>query len=524
MIRRVPTSPLRRPSLPRGARRRLVLGAVVAVAVPLAGCGGGSGGGGGRDDADPAAQAPASSAFYGEVTVRPEGGLKASVDALAKKVTGTDDAGARIVSLLDGSLGDGTNFKDDIDPWLGKKLGVVVTGLQDPRHPDYAIIADASDTKKALASLRRGAQVDERTYEGISYLYNRKLDQAAVTGGDTLSVGTEPAVKAIIAVQKGGDSLAASDKLKQARASVTGDALGFFYLDPASTIDLVASASPLLGSQAGALKGLLGSRGGAVGAALTATPNALRLQAAVGGKTVAGAAHDAADTVAALPAGSVLAAGFGDIGALAKTGVAQLSQLGGIYSTVIGQFKTITGLDLQQDVLSWMGKGGLFVQAKSLANLGGALVVDSSSPQKTRTFIATARRLVGQFGGRTQPFSGGGATGFTVRIPSFPLPVIVASGGHKFLVAIGESAVAEALKPTAALGDDPRFKATAAQLGARPAAYVDLKSIVDVLGLAAGSDPTFQLVRPYLASLTALAAGTQTAGSTRRSSVVVGVK
>lgn len=524
MMRRVPT---RLPSphpLPRGARR-LALGALVAVAVPLAGCGGGSGGGGGRDDADPATRAPAASAFYGEVTVRPEGGLKASVEALAKKVAGTDDPGGKIVSLIDSSLSDdGGSFKDDIDPWLGKKVGVVVTGLQDPRHPDYAIIADATDTKKALGSLRDGAKVDDRKYNGVAYLYNRDLDQAAVAGGDTLSVGTEPAIKAIIDVQKGGDSLAASDKLKQARRSVTGDALGFFYLDPASTIDLLASASPLLGSQAGALKGLLGPAGGALGAALTATPNALRLQAAVGSKTAAGAAQDAAGTVAAFPAGSVLAAGFGDIGALAKAGVAQLSQLGGIYSTVIGQFKTITGLDLQQDVLSWMGKGGLFVQAKSLAQLGGALVVDSSSPAKTRAFVSSARDLVEQFGGRTQPFDAAGAKGFTVAIPSFPFPVIVASGGDKFLVAIGESAVSEALKPTGALADDAQFKATAAQLGARPAVYVDLKSIVDVLGLAVGSDPTFQLIKPYLASLTALAAGTEAAGGTRRSSVVVGVK
>jgi hypothetical protein len=517
-----------RPPLPRPARR-LALGALVAVALPIAGCGGG-GGGGGKADADPAAQAPASSAFYGEVTVRPDGDLRASVLTLAKKIAGSDDPGAKIVGLVDGALEeDGASFKDDIDPWLGKRVGVAITGLRDPSHPDYAIIIDATDTDKAVKALKKGEKhIDDRKYKGVSYLYNRDVEEAAVTGGDTLSVGTEAAIKAIIDVQKGGESLAKSAKLERARASISGDPLGFFYLDPTSVIDLVASASPVIGSQAGAIKSLLGPDADALAAALTATPNAIRLQAAVDSKTAAGAVDAAADTVAAFPEGAVVAAGFGNIGSLAKAAVAQLDQLGGIYGAVLAQFKTITGLDLQQDVLSWMGRGGLFLQAKGVADIGGALVVDTSSEQRTEDFIASARKLVEQVGAgaglELRSYSGAGAKGFQVGIPGFPFPVIVATGGGKFVVAIGESSVADALKPTGALADDPQFKATAAQLGAKPAVYVNLKSIVEFLGLALGSDPTFQLAKPYLASLTALAAGTEKSGSTRRGSVVVGVK
>jgi hypothetical protein len=524
----VSTRLLSRPPLPRGMRR-LALGAVVAVALPIAGCGGG-GGGGGKADADPAAQAPAGSAFYGEVTVRPEGELKASVLTLAKKVAGSDDPGAKIVGLIDGALdGDGANFKDDIDPWLGKRVGVAVTGLQDPSHPDYAIIIDATDTGKALKSLKKGEKhLDDRKYKGVSYVFNRDVNEAAVTGGDTLSVGTEPAIKAIIDVQKGAESLAKSAKLKRSRASISGDPLGFFYLDPASVIDLVASASPVIGSQAGALKSLLGPGADALAAALTATPNAVRVQAAVDSKAAAGAVDAAADTVATLPQGAALAVGFGNIGSLAKAAVSQLGQLGGVYSAVLGQFKTFTGLDLQQDVLSWMGRGGLFLQAKGLTDIGGALVVDTSSERKTAAFIASARQLVEQFGAgaglQLKSYSGSGAKGFQIAIPGFPFPVIVATGGGKFVVAIGESSVADALKPTGALADDAQFKATAAQLGAKPAVYVNLKSIVDFLGLALGSEPTFQLAKPYLSSLTALAAGTEKSGSTRRASLVVGVK
>jgi hypothetical protein len=521
--------PLLTPTRPRRARR-LAAGALVALAVPLAGCGSG-GGGGGNSDVDPASVVPASAAFYGEVTVRPEGDLKASVETLAKKIAQNDDPGGELVKQIDAGLKDqNLTFKDDIDPWLGKKAAVAITGLKDPQHPDYAIVIAATDTGKALDALKKDEKgLVERTYKDVKYTFNAKQQQAAAGVGDTLVVATEASLKSIIDVDKGGASLAKSDKLAKARKGVTSDGLGFFYVDPVSVIDLLASSSPALGSQAGPLKSLLGGdKASAIGAALTAAADSIRLETAVDGQAAATAADEAAATTAGLPAGSVAAAGFGSIASRAEKGVAQLQQLGGIYATVLAQFKTITGLDLEQDVLSWMGKGGLFVRAKGLADIGGALVVDTSDAKKSAAFIDSARGLISQFGAssglRVSSFSGQGAKGFQLKAAQFPFPIIVATGAGKFVIAVGDSSVREALKPTTTLGDDPRFKATATQLGAKPALYVDLQAIIGFANLAAGSDPGYQKAKKYLQAFTALAAGSEHSGGTTKSRVVVGVK
>lgn len=516
-----------RPVLSRRSRLALA-GAVVALAVPVAGCGGGSSSSGGKSDADPAAVVPAAAAFYGEVTVRPTGDLKTNVESLAKKVTGVADPSQKLVALLDRSLSrSGRTFAKDIDPWLGDKVGVAVTGLRGS-NPDYAIVLDATDTDKGIATLKKsGKKVIERSYKGVRYLYNATAQQAAVAAKDTISIGTETAIRAVIDVDKGAPALADSTNLTKARENADAGALGFFYVDPAGILDLATSSSPLLGSQASSLKGLLGTAT-PLTATLTAQPDALRLQTSVQSTKAAKASGEAADTVAALPDGSVLALGFGSIGGPASQGVAQVQQLGGLFAGVLGQFTAITGLDLQRDVLSWMGKGGLFVRAKGLADIGGALVVDTSSEQKTRAFIASARRLITQFGGsqglKVTPFSASGAKGFQLKISQLPFPIIVATGAGKFVVAVGTSSLAEALKPTGKLGDDPQFKTTAAQLGTRPVFYVDLKSLLGFAQLVLGGNATFKQAEQYLTNVTALAAGSEVSGKTVKGTLVVGVK
>jgi hypothetical protein len=504
--------------------------AVLALALPVAGCGGGSGGGDGG--ADPASVVPARAALYAEVTVRPEGDQAAAVDTLAKKIAGTDDLGAVIVKQLDKSLKkDGSSFQKDIEPWLGDKVAVAITGLRGTQDPDYAVVVAAKDTEKALESLKKGEKgLVERKYKDTTYTWNAKQQQAAAGVGDTLVIATEPAMKAVIDVKKGGDALADSDKLEKARKSVTSDRLGFLYADPAAIIDLAAASNAALGSQAGQLKSLLGGKdASAIGAALIAAADAIRVETAVDGQPKTGAPDGAAaKALAGLPAGSVAAFGLGPIGSQAQKGVDQLQQLGGVYASVLSQFRTITGLDLEQDVLSWMGDGGLFVRAKGLADIGGALVVDTSSEEKSAAFITTIRQLVTQFGGgsgvQVSSYRGSGTKGISLQIEQLPFPIIIATGSGKFVVAVGESAVREALQPTGTLADDAQFKATAAKLGTAPSVYVDLQAILGFADLAAKGDPSYTQARKYLQAFTALAAGSKRTGDTTKSSLVVGVK
>jgi hypothetical protein len=524
----VPVLPVLSPRPARG--RRLAAAAVLALALPAAGCGGsGSGGDGG---ADPASVVPARAALYAEVTVRPEGDQAAAVDTLAKKIAGTDDLGAVIVEQLDKGLKkDGSSFKEDIEPWLGDKVAVTITGLRDPQKPDYAIVVAAKDTKKALASLKKGEKgLVERKYKDTSYTWNAEQQQAAAGVGDTLVIATEPALKSVIDVKQGGDALAGSDNHAKARKSVTSDRLGFLYVDPAALIDLAASSNPTLGAQAGQLKSLLGgAKASGIGAAVIAAADAIRVETVVDGQSGTAAPDgEAAKALAGLPSGSVAAIGLGQIGSQAQKGVDQLQQLGGVYASVVGQFKAITGLDLQQDVLSWMGNGGLFVRAKGLADIGGALVVDTSSEEKSSAFITSVERLITRFGGssgvRVSAYRGSGTKGIRLQIERLPFPIVITTGAGKFAIAVGEGSLREALKPTSTLGDDAQFKATAAKLGVAPSVYVDLQAILGFADLAAKGDTGYADARRYLQAFTAVAAGAKRTGDTTKSSIVVGVK
>ncbi|MCL2769312.1 MAG: hypothetical protein FWD42_04295, partial [Solirubrobacterales bacterium] len=119
MTRSIPLSRARR------ATSALAL-AASAVALPLAGCGSKPS----NDNVDPASAVPASAALYAEATVRPEGALKENTDAAARALTGTREPVRSVVHSLEasGALGH-YSFARDIEPWLGKRIGVFLTKL-----------------------------------------------------------------------------------------------------------------------------------------------------------------------------------------------------------------------------------------------------------------------------------------------------------------------------------------------------------------------------------------------------------
>ena len=109
--------------------RTITLPCLLLIALALAACGGG----GGAADADPAKAVPAGTAIYFEGVVRPEGDQKDDVLDAAGKVLRTDDPEAKIRELLDKAFKDSenpdTSYEKDIEPWLGQKAGVWVSGV-----------------------------------------------------------------------------------------------------------------------------------------------------------------------------------------------------------------------------------------------------------------------------------------------------------------------------------------------------------------------------------------------------------
>src|SRR5688572_27185718 len=117
-------------------------GLAVLAALALAGC---DVGGDGGDGGDPATIAPADAALYADAVVRPEGDQKERANAFLSKALDDDDPGARIERLIDRGFkdsGEDATFADDIEPWLGERAAVFVTGYEDDPP---AVVAVSSD-------------------------------------------------------------------------------------------------------------------------------------------------------------------------------------------------------------------------------------------------------------------------------------------------------------------------------------------------------------------------------------------
>lgn len=514
--------------------RRLATAALASLAlVSLAGCGS-------SDDAAPASAgssdlaelAPASSMAYGQASFDLSGDQKKAVDAFSSKVLKQGDPAVAIQRAYDKDKGSGA-FDREIRPWVGDEAAFVVTGATSTSSdPDLAIIADAKDGKaqSGVDTIVKssGGTARDGEYGGVKY---KQTDDtlAGVVDDKVVAASTPAAFRGVVDASK-GSGLDKSADFKSAMGALDGEPVGSVYLD-LRRIVRVAATDPSLRGQGGTLESALqGVRGAAFG--LSGDESTLRVTSAVLGSPQT--SGDASATLASLPAGSWVAAGLGDVGQSLTRSLQQFQKIaaasgtdGRSFQQGLDQVQSATGLDLQRDVLSWMGDGGLFVRGAGLTDIGGALVVRTKDPATTKSTLAKVRSLVERSGQRTEDLSGNGVdSGFSVTAPNLPVQLLVGTGGDKFVVAVNPSAFKEAFDTTSALKDDPAFKAAAQSLGDgyKPTAFLDLRTVVSLVGLAAGSDPSFQQARPYLDAFTTVAAGSKRDGDIAKSSVAIGLR
>src|SRR5262245_22443791 len=425
------------------------------AAVVVAGCGTSSGGSSSAND--PAAVIPATAPLYAEATVQPSGSVGTNAQAALRKILRTNDPGTTITNALEKATekNGGLSFKNDVEPWLGDKVAVAVTALHGKQKADYVVVAASKDDAKANAALaKQQGDVVKRSYKGVDYRLDRKDSTAAAVVDHRVVIGTEPALRSAIDASKGA-SLAESNNLQAIRSKVAQDRVGLFYLDVQGLVRALAASSD---PQSGALLQASSSAAPkAIGAALQAQADLLRVDAvSIGTPESTSTGASGADALAALPADSWLGLGVANLGQSADKILESVANSGGLtgvgVNALLSQFKQKTGLDLRQDVLSWMDDAGVFVAGTSRNELRGALVVKSSDPAKTKRTIDALRRLVGASSGVhiSALHAAGVDAGFAVRPASGPR-VNVGLAGDKFVVAVGStSAFSEAARSSGA--------------------------------------------------------------------------
>lgn len=526
MLRLVPTRP-------RAGAILAVCTALVAVPV-AAGCGESSGSG--NAGADPASVVPASAPLYGEAVVKPEGAQRTKLEALLRRILRTDDPGAKIEKAFDDAARkDGVTYARDIEPWLGKKVGAFLTGVTRGGDPQGAVVAATDDTGKALDALRKGEKVrTKKTYRGVDYEVFRS-GSAATGVGDFAVVGTEPALRQVIDTSKGAKALADSSEYGDARGEAGTDGLVGGFVNPDGLLGLLSAGGQIDPTAVGAVRqAFAGAAGKAIAASVTPQDGGFGVSAAaIGLRKSSSATGDAAGAVAGVPGDAWLALGIGNIGAKIDDAITQAGRGGGFagigIDSILNQLKAQSGIDLRQDVLSWMGDGALFVRGTATGAVGGALVVRSKDPVKSQAVVGKVGAFLRKQNVTVSDLSGvsGVDSGIELRFGAGSPQVFLAAAGNRFVAAVGRSSLTAALRPAGRLGANATFRRAAGQLGAgiRPTFYVDLASVLKLVDKAgAATDPGYKKAKPYLQAFTAIVAGAKSDGDLGRGRAFVGVR
>ncbi len=506
----------------------LTVTALLSAIALAAGCGSD----GGSSSSGAASLAPAGSLVYGQATLDPEDDQQAALEALIEKFPGEGSAGERIRGLLEKAFSEsdtGLSFADDIEPWLGDEAGFFVSSLRPGGDASAALLVATDDEDKARDAIEKAGKGEAKaaTYKDNDY-YAFEGDGAAGVVDGWVVLGNVGGFKSAVDTAAGGTPLEDDDAYTKTLADAPEDRLGFLYFNtPAFAKQLgKAGAGTALGPLSGVLKD-------PVLATLNVNDHGVRLEAALP-ESISSALpllSSGGELAGELPADSWLAFAQPDLGSTLSTLLGGLGAAVGGEDAIAQQLKAATGLDLQRDVIGWMGDWSLFVRGTSVAELNGALVIETKDEAASRRFIAAIGRLAGNAldgGERIDPLQApGGGEGLTLHSPDVPEPIHLFQRDGKVVLAYGDAAAADALSPAEKLVDSQGYKDAQEALGGDYdlsvyLAFDPIVSLVDSTDV--GDDEGWQKAKPYLEPLGALAVGAKKDGDKLRSAFGLTVK
>ena len=503
--------------------RRLLplLLALLTATVVAVGCGDSGGG------SSAAAEAvPAGALMYGEVTLNPEGDQRRALDSIASKFPGEGGAGERIRALIEKGLDESdapVSFSKDIEPWLGDEAAFFLSSLREDGEGEGAALVATDDEEAAIEAVKKVAAKSGEKYRSANYKDHEYLaiDKAAVgTVDGWLVFGTPAGFKAVVDTADGDENLQDDEEYQNALEGAADDRLGLFYLNSPGLFEQLQKSEA--GAALGQFRDLFNDP---YVATVDADDNALTVEGAVPaslGKAMP-IFGEGSDVAGQLPADSWLAIGQPDLGGTLNAYVDLFAGALGGRENLDEQFRASTGLDLQDDVLSWMGDFGIFVRGTSVAELDGALVIETKDEAKSARVI----ELLGDLA-RNEADSGtevtpltlpGGGEGVTLTSPEVPQPVHMFQRDGRVVLAYGDKAAEDALGGGEKLADSQGFKDAQASLGDVDLSfYLAFEQVFELAENAgAADDEGWQKAKPYLEPLAALAAGTAKDGDKLRS-------
>jgi Protein of unknown function (DUF3352) len=492
--------------------RLLVTLIVLATAtVTAAGCGSD----GSSSSSGAAGVAPAGSLMYGEATLRPEGDQKAAIEELLSRFPGEGSAGDRVQRLMEKLFAEAEtrlSYREDVEPWLGDEVAFFISRFDaEGEDADAALLVATEDENAAVDAVEKASETRTSDYRGYElHLYHDGEESAAAIDG-WLALGTPAAVKAAIDTVEGDDAIEDEDRYRETLEDAPEDRLGFVYVDMPAFLERLQQMP-----DAAALGPFAQIFAEPILVTADADESGVRFEAAIPKALVAGFPFigEGSDAAGEVPGDSWVAVAQGDLGQTIDSYLDVIGRMVGGREVLEQQLRDQSGLDLEEDVISWMGDWRLFVRGASFDELNGAMVIETSDEEASGRFIdglARVWRRNASPGTTDRPFDlPGGGEGVTFRYPSIPQPLHLFQRDGKVVAAFGDAAATDAVDPTEKLADSAPFAEAQEALGGdHPVSfYVAFDRILELAeaeGAAAEED--YREAKPYLEPLGALVGG-----------------
>lgn len=564
--------------------RGKALGIIVALAVVI------SGGAiaatlltSGEDDTDTQRLIPSNVFLYMEGSWELSDEQRAACDSMLASFPEVGDCasiGDKLRESMDEQLaeeGEDMTFEGDIEPWLGNdfamfmtddNLAAVFQGTQQSSTVELTAAARGSDEETnfqplvqdsptelpplpvagALVTLddeeaardfldrvanerqEDGEEVEyeTKTYEGVEY--SSSADGAWAILDGHLAFATEPGIKAIIDQRDADESVEDNERFTTAMDAARQDRMGIAYFDMKPLFDVLKGQLPI-----GMPPGLLDPISQAAEQPATVTAHledaALVMEAtsATAARLSGGSSNGAgADAVRALPEGAWGAVGSDDIAGQVGDFLELASgAIPGGAEALKGQFKAQTGLDLEEDVLSWMGASAFFIGGETTDSLYGGVTVETSDPSTSAATILQLERIAAREGAPTEIITESGFRGFVSKIPGQSQVGILAVDDERVVIALGSTDLLAQMDSGATLGDADQFLAAQDSLGEDFAlgGFFDIDIVRELIEQSVPADDVYtEDVRPFLEPLEHVVFGSQEDGEVTRDRLVIGVE
>lgn len=486
---------------------------------------------------------PSNAIFYANVFLDPSTPQKLALEELLEKfpdASTPEEAKDAFVRLLDQALVEaGMTFEEDVEPWLGSQIAFFLlpptAGAQSAEGALLVSTTDRSASEDALDKILAVPGLEPMTaatYAGSDYRVDATGSTAAGVIDGFLVVGSRSGFHAVVDAGR-GDSLEDSDRYQNAVEGLIEDRLALFFFD----------ASQMMGSvppgalPPGLLQGPLGSVLKPSAAVAYARADGLvfeqssELPADPATRALTEGAARGTDLIERLPGDAIAALGVPDVGGSLRT---LLNAVGGAGipgmspQLLMDQFRAQTGLDLEKDVLSWMGDTAFFLSGDGITSLGGGAVIDSKDPAGSSAALEKIGRALRRAGVPVGPLGFGEFEGFAIRAENAPDAVNVVDADERVLVIYGRNAAAAALGSDPSLAGNETYQAATDGLGDGfgVVAYVDVATVIDLLAGASGAvDPSYEAdVEPFLDPLSYLVFGSKIEGDRSITRVVIGAR